>query len=255
MKAYSLALPILAATVLLTGGAGVAVAQDNNTAVCDAATKAENTAKDKLQDAERADRKLKDAEKALKDRNIPQRLWDDQATRANLREIAKADVVNPATNKLESSGGDHPDYWQPRETEVAQENQRANNDLEALRGWSQAKDEANNKKVSELRAKFDAAVVERDKVCGDVTTTPTTPPPPPFNDLDCEGFANLADAQAVLDADRSDPHALDLDGDNIACEQGVDDVNLDTNGDGDTQVTQVPVRVDSGLALEANSAA
>ncbi|GAB3586117.1 excalibur calcium-binding domain-containing protein [Amycolatopsis endophytica] len=42
------------------------------------------------------------------------------------------------------------------------------------------------------------------------TTTPS--------DLDCADFATQAQAQAVLDADRSDPHRLDADKDGIACE-------------------------------------
>jgi hypothetical protein len=39
-------------------------------------------------------------------------------------------------------------------------------------------------------------------------------------DLNCGDFASQADAQAVLDADPSDPHGLDADGDGIACEAG-----------------------------------
>jgi len=37
-------------------------------------------------------------------------------------------------------------------------------------------------------------------------------------DLDCADFATQADAQAVFDRDRSDPHGLDPDGDGVACE-------------------------------------
>ena len=37
-------------------------------------------------------------------------------------------------------------------------------------------------------------------------------------DLDCDDFATQAQAQAELDADRSDPNNLDADDDGIACE-------------------------------------
>lgn len=47
------------------------------------------------------------------------------------------------------------------------------------------------------------------------------PAPPgdlPEGDLDCADFATQEEAQAVLDADPSDPHGLDGEGDGIACE-------------------------------------
>lgn len=44
------------------------------------------------------------------------------------------------------------------------------------------------------------------------TTTPKTP------DLDCADFASQADAQAELAKDRSDPHGLDGNDNDIACE-------------------------------------
>ena len=46
----------------------------------------------------------------------------------------------------------------------------------------------------------------------------TTPPQTTPVDLDCADFATQAQAQAVLDADRSDPHRLDADHDGYACE-------------------------------------
>lgn len=39
-----------------------------------------------------------------------------------------------------------------------------------------------------------------------------------FADRDCSDFTTHAEAQRLLDADRSDPHRLDLDGDGEACE-------------------------------------
>jgi hypothetical protein len=51
----------------------------------------------------------------------------------------------------------------------------------------------------------------------------SAPPPPepesvPTGDLDCADFATQEEAQAVLDADPSDPNYLDGEGDGIACE-------------------------------------
>ena len=40
----------------------------------------------------------------------------------------------------------------------------------------------------------------------------------PQEDLDCSDFASQAEAQAVLDADPSDPHGLDAEGDGVPCE-------------------------------------
>ena len=40
----------------------------------------------------------------------------------------------------------------------------------------------------------------------------------PEGDLDCSDFETQAEAQAVLDADPSDPHGLDGEGDGIPCE-------------------------------------
>jgi len=75
---------------------------------------------------------------------------------------------------------------------------------------------------------------------------PTDPTQPPFEDKDCRDFGSQADAQAVLDADASDPHRLDADHDGIACESvygesGGDQVadkptgGVDTGGLSDTQ--------------------
>lgn len=61
------------------------------------------------------------------------------------------------------------------------------------------------------------------------STTPTSPAP--GDDLNCDDLAPL-DAQAVLDADPSDPNRLDADGDGFACDAD-DDADYD-------QVTVVP---------------
>jgi hypothetical protein len=44
------------------------------------------------------------------------------------------------------------------------------------------------------------------------------PEPVPTGDLDCGHFPTQEEAQAVLDADPSDPNYLDAEGDGIACE-------------------------------------
>ena len=52
---------------------------------------------------------------------------------------------------------------------------------------------------------------------------PLAPEPPslesaPTGDLDCADFATQEEAQAMLDADPSDPHGLDGEGDGVPCE-------------------------------------
>lgn len=62
--------------------------------------------------------------------------------------------------------------------------------------------------------------------------------PPPGDDLNCADFATQPEAQAVLDADPSDPHGLDADGDGIACETlpaGNGDNGQDGDGDDNGQ--------------------
>jgi hypothetical protein len=59
------------------------------------------------------------------------------------------------------------------------------------------------------------------------------------NVLDCDDFSSREAAQAVLDADPSDPNNLDMDDDGIACEPYPDDgltappIEGDEDGDGD----------------------
>ncbi|WP_245788147.1 excalibur calcium-binding domain-containing protein [Amycolatopsis marina] len=49
-------------------------------------------------------------------------------------------------------------------------------------------------------------------------TSDAPPAEPVFTDKNCADFATKEEAQAVLDADRSDPHRLDGDSDGLACE-------------------------------------
>jgi LPXTG-motif cell wall-anchored protein len=66
-------------------------------------------------------------------------------------------------------------------------------------------------------------------------TEDPTPSPGPGDVLNCEDFTTQSEAQAVLDADPSDPNRLDADGDGIACEglpAGNGDDNGDDNGEG-----------------------
>lgn len=64
-------------------------------------------------------------------------------------------------------------------------------------------------------------------------------------DLDCSDFRTQGEAQAVLDADRTDPNRLDQDGDGTACE------SLPAGGteDGTTfSTTQVATRPQGAVA-------
>ncbi|SDP10122.1 Excalibur calcium-binding domain-containing protein [Klenkia soli] len=63
-------------------------------------------------------------------------------------------------------------------------------------------------------------------------------------DLNCSDFATRDQAQAVLDADRSDPNGLDRDGDGVACE------SLPTGGaeDGTALTAQVADRPQGAVA-------
>jgi Excalibur calcium-binding domain len=70
----------------------------------------------------------------------------------------------------------------------------------------------------------DDAIDDEDAVTTTATTTATTSEVPAAAvvaaaaDRDCPDFATQAEAQAVLDADPSDPERLDADGDGTACE-------------------------------------
>ena len=63
-------------------------------------------------------------------------------------------------------------------------------------------------------------------------------------DLDCSDFATRAEAQAVLDADRSDPNGLDRDGDGVACES----LPSGGNEDGTALTAQVSNRPQGAVA-------
>ncbi len=66
-----------------------------------------------------------------------------------------------------------------------------------------------NKAMVDAKAKLAVLVKVRDQVCA---------PIPPKDDKDCADFPNQAAAQAVLDADKSDPNRLDANHNGIACE-------------------------------------
>lgn len=78
--------------------------------------------------------------------------------------------------------------------------------------------------------------------CAPPTTPPAPPSPAPPADLDCADFGTQADAQAVYDADPSDPHGLDADDDGVACEtlpDGSAEDEEDTGGAGELPVTGI----------------
>lgn len=77
-------------------------------------------------------------------------------------------------------------------------------------------------RVTEVKARLDAAVKARDTACKPVpgptgpSGAPGTPAP---RDLDCDDFANRFAAQVELEKDRSDPHRLDANKNGLACEE------------------------------------
>jgi hypothetical protein len=93
---------------------------------------------------------------------------------------------------------------------------------------------------SGLDADSDGIACEELPTAGDGTDGGTNGGDGTEEDLDCDDFATQAEAQAVLDADTSDPNNLDGDADGIACEvtfgepvDGGDDGDTTTgNGDG-----------------------
>ena len=54
---------------------------------------------------------------------------------------------------------------------------------------------------------------------GTGSVTDVAAPAPWNDDLNCADFGSQAEAQAVLDADASDPNDLDVDGDGVACNE------------------------------------
>lgn len=81
----------------------------------------------------------------------------------------------------------------------------------------------------------------------------------PIADRDCADFETQTDAQAVLDADDTDPNKLDADGDGVACEldEGEDTANpttgaipldLDPTDFTQTGSGDIPVSIDTGRA-------
>lgn len=63
-------------------------------------------------------------------------------------------------------------------------------------------------------------------------------------DRDCPDFASQEEAQAVFDADPSDPNRLDRDDDGIACEEPGD--SGDGSGPSEPETVQAPSRIDTG---------
>lgn len=66
-------------------------------------------------------------------------------------------------------------------------------------------------------------------------------PDPPADELNCDDFATQEEAQAVLDADPSDPHGLDGDGDGIACESLPSGGQAGGSGNDDDDKDSLPV--------------
>ena len=206
---------LMASAVVLLAGGSVALAQETGpgTQSCADAIADKNEAQDELRKAERADKDLKDAEQKLRNRGVPERVWDDQSVRNRLREARDSGLLSQ-DRQPEHWGADRP------VTPDSEENTRADRELSALQDWTRAKDNAKDTgRVEKLRDDARDAERRADDVCGTPSTTPTTPPPP-FVDLNCGNFP-LPDgttAQQMLDRDRTDPHGLDADSNGIACD-------------------------------------
>lgn len=88
--------------------------------------------------------------------------------------------------------------------------------------------EADKTNADTLKFQLEAAIAVANEACDNdpnPTPTPTPPPAVPVDNLDCDDFATQALAQVEFDKDRNDPHNLDADNDNKACEVhfGLDD--------------------------------
>ena len=151
-----------------------------------------------------AEKRVADAEASLKDGQTP-----DEVAELNNAKIAldQAKAVRDAAKK----------DVEKAETALAE-------DSNALLG---------------LRTKLKIAIEGRDKVCDAPAAPPTTTPAPTTeptpadqngDELDC-GDISDAEAQSILNSDRSDPNRFDADGDGIACEVAVvDDGNSASSG-------------------------
>lgn len=97
-------------------------------------------------------------------------------------------------------------------------------DAQAVLDRRQAELDTDSRRLVDLRTELGLAIQVRDKACAPTPTptptpAPTTTPAPPA-DVDCDEVSDKR-AQEILDADKSDPHDLDTDGDGVACEEQV----------------------------------
>jgi hypothetical protein len=207
-----------AALALLVGGAVPALAADDEP-TCDEARRSVVELDVKVNAAAAADDAVASAEK------VAEQL---AAARAELAAAVAVDnaTVPPLTEDSQRTVDAKALVAELEEKAVAPA------ELDQLRKLAEASD------VDELISLRLAAIEVRDKACDDggVTTTPPTPTPAPTTeppadepDLDCADFP-LEDgttAQEMFERDVNDPHNLDIDEDNVACE--VDEDTLSGN--------------------------
>jgi hypothetical protein len=205
-----------AALVLSVVTAPAALAQEEP-ADCGAATVALQTAKSEHDKAVADDNKAEAAKDA--DRAFDRADRDLRQAQARLDRAEKAIADVPIGQQPTQDQLDERDSARKAVDQATRERDRAR-DKADKENADQLQRKADRTDAAELKKRLDAAQDDVNRLCGGVTTTPTTPPV--ADDVDC-GEVSDDEAQRILNADKSDPHRLDVDGDGIACE---DEVNV-----------------------------
>lgn len=220
MKRHLIVVAAVAA-VLLTGG-GVAVAQTTgpDTRACTdakAAVEEALTARDAAKIPSQQEQDVTNAQNALDE--LPR-----TGTGPNNEPLGALVFSQAEINRLQAIPADNSNHALAQAklaviVPVVEAQAKLKTEKDELAGLQKA--------LAEKERLLDEAEADRDKACA-VPATTTPPPPPPVDPgdvFDCEDFP-LEDgtpAQQVFDQDRSDPHNLDADDDNRACEVGEDD--------------------------------
>lgn len=222
-KSLFVAAVVLASAVMTAPPVFAAVAAPS----CADAQLAFNRAQDALDDAVADDEAAADAKAA-----------DEELDRAKAALVVANDALGVARADVATKQArlDALKKVEPPDDDAIADAQAALDAAKEVQATAQSKATAAQSRVTtaETAAKTDAAALQdiadktnagtledvrddareaADKACGRVTTTPQVPNP----DVDC-GEVSDAEAQRILDADRSDPNNLDTDNDGIACE-------------------------------------
>lgn len=228
MKKTLVPIAVLALSLLT---APVAFAQEPTD--CGAATSALTSAQSAHSDAVADDEKAKtakDADDAFDDADRELRQANNRLQRAE-DAIADRGPVNGDRASQEPADGT------PAEKKELKSAKQAVKDATEERNKARTKADkedanqlqrkADRTDADELKKAVDEAQDDVNRLCGGVTTTPPADDDPA--DVDCDEV-DAAEAQRILDADRSDPNNLDQDGDGLACE--VDEILPDPDNGG-----------------------